>query len=68
MFTVRDLQGHLREFPDFAAADRYARGYVRANNGASGSLRIVLDHAIVAYVEMDGAGRVWTDMLDGTVA
>lgn len=62
--------GHVRRFPTLQAAERYAHRYVKLpdERGYVRHVSIHHDFHTVAEVRMDGAGRVWTDVVDGALA
>ena len=55
-----------RRFESWKTAERFARWYVTANDGKC--VRIVQDHSTLAYVKADALGRVWTDVVDGSLS
>ena len=61
---------HIIYFPTLAAAERYAHRYVAVadERGFARGAAIHHDFHEVATVRMDGAGRVWTDVIDGAMA
>lgn len=60
----------IRYFPTLEAAERYAHGYVAVPDERGYARRVTIHRNFhtVAEVRMDGAGRVWTDVIDGALA
>lgn len=56
---------NCRRFVTLAGAERYAHGKVRSTGR---QVEICRDGYTVAYVRPDALNRVWTDVVDGTVA
>lgn len=61
-----DYECRIRYFPTLAAAERWAHRHVAATERSS----VALCHQchVVAHVRLDGAGRVWTDVIDCEMA
>ncbi len=70
-FEVWD-NAHCRRFATLAGAERYARGRVAATEREAGIWHLphfpAANATQIATVRLDALGRVWTDVLDGTVA
>lgn len=56
---------HVRYFPTLAAAERWAHRHVAATERG---VEICCEFHTVADVRLDGAGRVWTDVIDCEMA
>ncbi len=58
--------GRIRYFPTFEAAEKYARSCVAVldDRGFARPVTIHRNFHEVAQVVMDGAGRLWTDVVD----
>jgi hypothetical protein len=63
--VVVDKTASVRSFKTFAAAEKWARRQVLEGNwDGFGSIYIDIDDRTVAAINLDAAGRVWTDLKD----
>lgn len=63
-YCAKSDNGKLRYFPSFEAAEKWAHFYVAQSRHDDFPQSVVLYDAgdTVAWVRLDGAERVWTDM------